>query len=204
MMPIVFDMCMSAGDDIMDASRLSSGLDERDVMGRGGGEAVMPPDQVGHDNMDSIATSCTSFSDLLKGRNFIQSLSGLSHFVVIAIAFCLRKECRRTTESDLIGISEKTTRHFSFPQKVIDDFFYRFCKCQYVKALFTVLFYILSCVAAFGERSKMLNTDWSYAFMYVSKRFYYLIHTNACNELTIMVSSCTAFYWCHHVNMYTV
>ena len=47
--------------------RLASGLEDGEDMGQVGGETSLPPD-VGQDDMDSLAASCTSLSQLLRGR----------------------------------------------------------------------------------------------------------------------------------------
>ncbi|KAI0233275.1 hypothetical protein LSAT2_016453 [Lamellibrachia satsuma] len=49
----------------MNVGRLASGLEDGEDMGQVGGETSLPPD-VGQDDMDSLAASCTSLSQLLR------------------------------------------------------------------------------------------------------------------------------------------
>ena len=56
----------------MDVERLAPGLTEGEVMGQLGRESGGPSEagEVGQDDMDSLASSCTSLTHLLRGKLF--------------------------------------------------------------------------------------------------------------------------------------
>ena len=56
----------------MDVERMAPGLTEGEAMGQLGQESAGPREagEVGQDDMDSLATSCTSLTQLLRGKLF--------------------------------------------------------------------------------------------------------------------------------------